>query len=588
MAIGRTRPLGTKRTPPETPLGPSPRDQALSRLVEIVSFGGIATPTGTLAPGRRCDPDPPARAVPKLFSGQKRRHLARLRRGTRFFVSDKVAAAHMIYFLVSAALFLPLIGGMLYFMRDVTDSQIQEDAGLEPKARNLLERLVGSPGALGNGTTFWQNRTDGTDALVEAGIRHDLDRLRLSQEKLGNLQRGSIEHNIDTLFVDYPELKNATGLDDRFDFHLQLTPIGFDKGVDPYGTRALANAHVAYIAEYDDDPPGDFEGAYGELEPQARKEIDALEALGLDYKAGEEGFTNVPYFPNTCELGLPEEDLQHGTVVADTSTLVRSHPRGADCSDQEDQSYRHWFLQNYFFTSSGEYRFDALVFGNGVSLQEWIDAADHADIGKELFLDYVQSGGTVIFMDSDGGTGGDDFVTKCAAAESHCLFSETGELEALKVPDENNHILSAPNRIPSDLVQRTDPWNVWNDQNTPLNESHGFIPVKVDTPIWTEVEATAPIEHMNVHLGATTSDRYGDEGGTVILANWDLTSADDDDVSRVFSNLLNYGLLRTAYLDYGPEVPEDRAVRASSTNTVLELPNGEVIEVRMQLFIWRS
>lgn len=496
----------------------------------------------------------------------------------------------MIYFLVSAALFLPLVGGMLYFMRDVTDSQIQEDAGLEPKARNLLERLTRSPGALANGTTFWQNRTDGTDALVEAGIRHDTDRLRLSQSKLENLQRGSLEHDTGTTFVDYQELKDATGLDDRFDFHLQLTPTGFERGVDPYGTRGLGDAHVAYVGNLIQDD--DFSGQWEDFHPQAQEEIEALEALGLTYEGGKSGFSDEVFVPRHCDSG--EQALQHGTVVGAADPIVKyDEPVGevTPCGATDQYSYIEHFLE-YFMEE--DFRFDALVFGSGVDLGDWMDVAKapqsaSGNLDEHVFLDFVKQGGTIIFLDSDGGNGGDDFVTKCAAADSHCLFSETGDLEALKVPDTNNHILTAPNRIPSDLDQRTDPWKVWDDQTIPLNETHGFIPVTVDTPIW-EVDQAGPppVNYTNVHLGITTSDRYGDEGGTVILSNWDLTTVADDDMSRIFSNLLNYGLLRTAYLDYGPEVPDDRAVRAAATNSILELPNGEFIEVRLQMFIWRS
>ncbi len=498
-----------------------------------------------------------------------------LRSSGRAFTSDKVAAAHMVYFLISAALFLPLIGGMLYFMRDVTDSQFDDDAGLEPKARSLLGRLMDGPGALEGGSTLWQEREPG-EKLVEAGIRHDEERRRLSHEKLANLQRGGLETDDDTPFVDYPELKEALGLTKFHDFHLRLTPTGHERTVDPYGAKPLGATQVAYFGNLSD--PASFEGNFSEFTDDAQDEVEALDALGLDYKTGEEGFTTTPYYPAECPGGAT---TQQGTVIGNSDKEITARGLLGTCSGEE-KSYAQWFLSDYFWDEDGDYRFDALVFGEGVDLQFWMDAAVASDNTDEyIFLDFVEDGGTIIFTDATHP--GSEIVSECT--EDHCLLKKEGSFSGLETPDETNQMLYAPNRVRDDLPLRDVPWRVCDmDGLGGVDEMKGFIPV-----IMNETSPDPDDPHCSlVHFGATASDRYGADGGTVILANWDLADVDQEDTSRIFSNMLSYGILRTAYLDYGPQLPEDRTVRVVARTSVLELPTGEFVEVRAQIYLWNS
>lgn len=498
-----------------------------------------------------------------------------LRRGRRTLSSDKVAAAHMVYFLISAALFLPLIGGMLYFMRDVTDSQFDDDAGLEPKAHSLLGRLLDGPGALEGGSTLWQDREAG-EKLVEAGIRHDEERRRLSHEKLANLQRGGLETDDDNPFVDYPELKEALGLTKFHDFHLRLTPTGHERTVDPYGTKPLGTTQVAYFGNL--SAPASFEGNFSEFTAEAQNEIEALDALGLDYTAGEEGFTTTPYYPAECPGG---DDTQHGTVVGNSEKDITARGLLGTCSG-EVKTYAQWFLNDYFWDEEGDYRFDALVFGAGVDLQFWMDAAvASGNTDEYIFLDFVKDGGTIIFTDAT--QAGSEIVSECT--EDHCLLYDEGSASGLETPDETNQMLFAPNRVSDELPRRDDPWRVCNMEGLGgVNESQGFIPI-----ILNETSPDPDDPHCSlVQFGATASDRYGAAGGTVILANWDLADEAQEELSKVFSNLLSYGILRTAYLDYGPQLPEDRTVRVVARTSVLELPTGEFVEVRAQIYLWRS
>jgi hypothetical protein len=509
-------------------------------------------------------------------------------------LDDKVAAAHMLYFLISAALFIPMIGGMVYFMRDVTDSQIDDGAGLEPQARVLLDRLTTSPGWHNKTTgTLWQDRQADDDgnygALGEAGIRHDTHRFRLSHEKIANLQRGGLIDDQTTPFVDYPELKAALGLDERFDFHLRLSPTGYDRRVDPYGSQPLGATHVAYIGKLDDAAV--FTGDLGEFHEDAEKEIQALHALGLGpYKEAEAGFTDTAYYPLVCSsLGVTVAPTQHGTVIADTTKVVRSRDAGTSTCllNHEQRPYPEWFLQNYFLDNDGGYRFDVLVFGSGVDLERWFTTAmnhDNASIDEHLFMDFVAAGGTIIFLDNHNLP--PDFVTDCAQEESHCLFSVMGQQGGLNIPDDTNQMLFAPNRLAA-LPTRTTPWMLV-EHHDGLNESAGFIPMVVPDPFW---EDNDPVpSYLMAHVGATSSDRYGGTGGSVILSNWNLShdSVSEADVSRALSNFLSYGVLRTAYLDYGPQLPDDRAVRAAAKTGILELPTGEFVEIRVQLYLWRS
>lgn len=528
---------------------------------------------GPLLAGRdHPNPTPTPRSTPPAFRLRLRRVL---RKGWKGFTSDKVAAAHMVYFLISAALFLPLIGGMLYFMRDVTDSQLEDDVGLEPRARSLLDRLMSGPGALENGSTYWQDRDPG-DKLVEAGIRHDEERRRLSHEKLANLQRGGLETDPTTPFVDYPELKEALALTKYHDFHLRLTPTGHDRSVDPYGAKPLGQTHVAYFGAVSDPPNFSGDTDMGEFTAAAQKEAKALEALGLGYTEAEAGFTPTPYFPAEC----PGTGTQHGTVIGNSAKDVTARGWLGSCSlGSETKPYSQWFLDDYFWDDDGDYRFDALIFGTGVDLQFWMNEAVSSDeTSAHLFLQFVEAGGTIIFMDAT--QPGTEFVSECT--EDHCLLNQEGGFPGLDSPDTTNQMLFAPNRVHDDLPLRGTPWRVCDMELAGgVDETKGFIPVILD-------EASPDGDCMLVHFGATASDRYGATGGTVILANWDLLDVVEDDQSRIFANLLSYGILRTAYLDYGPQLPEDRSVRVVARTSVLELPTGEFVEVRAQVYVWRS
>jgi hypothetical protein len=485
-----------------------------------------------------------------------------LRRDTR-------AASHLVYFLVSASLFIPLVGGMLYFMRDVSESQMDPAAGLEARSRDVLEKITLSPGRLHeqdwNGTPLASWGGDPRDwdqygeymRIGDVGIaRHDQHRL-VSAAKILNLQQGRVEADPDNAYLDYEEMHESLRLDDRFDFYLRMEPIRTDLRVDPFGTKPIAGTHVAYVAALTSDTYDPDTQEWFGLTQQASREIDALKALGLGApSAGTQGFDGKAYLPQKCGLG--GHGLRHGTVIGDTAMTI-SGPSDLGCVSPQDRSYAAWF-SDYMFLASGDRRFDVIIFGSDVDLDKW---RVHGD---DRFLEFVEDGGTIVFLTNENAAG---FVTDCTGPP--CLFDTVGTTE-MDRDDRTHQILLVPNAVPGILVASGTPWSVCND------EAKGFFPVY----------RTTSTDCTTTHLGFTTPERYGEGGGLVILAGLDLAGASTDETSGFFANLVSYGVLRAAYLDYGKELPDDRAIRVANRVMALELPNGSHVSVGLKLYLWRD
>lgn len=493
----------------------------------------------------------------------------------RVFWNDKVAAAHTVFYLISAAIFLPLVAGMFIFMQDAADGPVDPARGLDSRARAGLAQITNNPGkAQGLATSYWENLGDGL-AVDEIGLRDENETKQLSYAKIANLQRGGLIKNTGDPFLNYPEFKEALRFDSDLNFHLRLSPVILNPSGDPYGAKPLAGKHVAYVANVTSANVDMTSKQFTDVSATGTAEIAALKALGLQTDAGnvDNGFDGSFYQPINLNTGVNtgnvylNSNVAEGDVIADTDRLYG--PLSFNPADASP--YHYWFWNNYLKDGVGKYRYDAIVFGGNVNLDRW-------DTDGDKLQDFVEAGGVVIFMGSKNLQ--DDFVTKCTTP-ANCLFYPTGTQQAPTTPDYTNQMLMVPNRISLATydLYGANTWEVCAT-STIVNERSGFIPIDIDTPV--------PADCMDARFGATTTDRYGSTGGTVILTQWDLTAEPLRNSAKLFSNLLSFGLLRPVYLDYGPEIPQDAPVVTAERLMLVQFPDGDYMDVKIVFYLWRG
>lgn len=510
--------------------------------------------------------------------------------------NDKVAAAHTVFYLVSAAIFLPLVAGMFLFMKDTTDAPPDPARGLDSRARAVLHQLNSHPGLEAGGSTYWESFGNNL-VISEVGLR-DEESAMLSYGKIDNLQRGGLVANPNDPWINYPEFRDSLNLGDNINFHIRMSPVILNPSSDPFGTKPLKGMHVAYVAALGDNGLGTgnymVDHQFPSLSAQAENEIEALNLLGLQVNANDpnDGFDGKFYQPLNLnpdlykklvplEPGYTNSAVQEGDIIADTSRNYGNQVTGG-----EIKSYHEWFWSDYFRKAgTTEARYDAIVFGGGVDLTRWLTSASVAQLKT-----YVEQGGVLVFM--GGSDQADGFILGCDPGDANCLFEDTGTQQAPTTPDDTNQMLFVPNKLSHTQYDKFAGkfWNVCNYLPAPdglgggVDERLGFIPIDTNLPIGDPCVET--------YFGATSADRFGATGGTIILTQWDsswaTTAEDTKEVARMFTNLLSYGLLRPVYLDYGPEIPADAPVVTAERLNIVQFPNGSHRDVKLWIYMWRG
>lgn len=507
------------------------------------------------------------------------RRLARRVRSTLW--NDKVAVSHTVFFLVAAALFLPIMGGLFLFLQDTADGMEKPSAGLRTRAVQGLSQITQSSGvAVKSGeptTSVWEKHIDGLRGydLAEIGLL-DENVTALSYSKIDNLQRGGLIQNTTDEYVNYPEFKDALSLGNKYDFHVRLYPIVHTGTTDPYGTGPVASTHVAYVASLDNgdiETVGSNTGQWLGLSHQAQAEIQALKDIKLGGANVNEGFDGKAYQPiNHVAVhnpsGYTSLVVRDGDVIGDTSMTY-------EVLGGTSKPYWQWFVQDYLFFADGSNRYDVLVFGTGTDLNRWDDP-----IAKAAFTTYVAQGGSMIFLDNRNLPA--NFVTDCVDAS--CLLYQQGSGAPVSTPDVTNQMLSTPNAL--DWRQwasaATSTWDVCNNLPPPptvgpgVDERKGWLPIVIDG-------TTDPCAMS--YFGATSSDRFGPTGGTVIVDSWNMTGTD---LPKYLANVISFAAMRSAFLDYGPEIPKHEAVESAERLMLLQLPSGQYIDVKLVFYLWKN
>lgn len=513
--------------------------------------------------------------------------------------SDKMAAAQVVMFLITAAIFLPAITLLIIYLDDTGTSQPKTTGALHNQAAVVLDQLTSSTGALPDGTTAWDTSSIRPHTLTEVGLLSDSGH-RLSAGKIQKIQSGGMLEDHNNAYLDYPELKQALGLGDRVDFYLRSYPIIANSVDDPYGTDPIKGFHVAYIANLSSGQPYDnldadtwdhkIDTATADFvypTTRASQEIAALNRLQLTTNANDElnGFDGDWYQPANADASYllnqyTSADVVTGDVIADTDRLYG--PLGGE------RPYVEWFIDDYFNVTEDAYRYDAIIFGTGVDHTRWNTAAT-----RDKLDEFVLNDGVIIFLGTDKRSPG---LFQDCGTTSDCLLRNATSQNPLTIPDVSNPLLDVPNVLGyTDYKKignaKTQPFDFWSICGT---EREGFLPIVMDDQYNIDHLSTHSCPTTEVHkdvLGASASDKFGDSKGIVIATTWDVTEGKSGrlgESTRFFSNVLNYGLVRSAYMAYGPSLPDGSQVEEAERTMLVETERGSVLDIRVSVYMWRT
>lgn len=489
-----------------------------------------------------------------------------------------MAVAQVVMFIITAAIFLPAIAVLFVYLDDTGENQKTPTGAIHMRAQQTLWQLTSSTGLTQSGKTDWNNYGEPwtgatTNKLDEIGLVSDDGRV-LSYDKINMIQQGNMRLAEANDYLDYPELKSVLNMGDRFDLRIRSYPVVTSSVGNAYGSDPIRGKHVGYVAAVTDSVI-DATGNFANPTARATAEIAALELLDLttDPTSQTNGFDSDWYQPGNSESPLPSYLL--GKVEGD---IIATTAREYDTADPlVKKPYIDHFFDSYFKLPDGSYRFDALVFGSDVDLTLW-----NTDKARTALTAFLDSGRAIVFLGSS--TSAEGLVNKCGAT-ADCLLQDAADAHTpFTTPDSTNPILSTPNKLKHGTYDSSTAGGSW-----PIcdKDRNGFIPVLMLS------DAVAPPgcpDVQKVMLGLTAADRY-DNGGTLVLSAYDVTkskTANKEEAARYYSNILNIALLRAAYIDFGPSLPDQAPVEHAERVLLLKLPNGSTIDLAIQVYVWRT
>ncbi|MBW3581713.1 MAG: hypothetical protein KY455_01320 [Euryarchaeota archaeon] len=552
---------------------------AVDRAPAPQSSGGLSVRASPVLVTTAPDPSVPRPdGDPSTSFGVRLRRTSKKVRQT--LLSDKMAVAHVVMFIITAAIFLPAIAVLFVYLDDTGENQKPPTGAIHMRAQQTLLQLTSSKGLTESGKTDWNNYgepwTGATDhKLDEVGLVSDDGRV-LSYDKIRMIQQGRMQTSVANGFLDYPELKSVLNMGDRYDLRIRSYPVVTSSVGNPYGSDPIQGKHVGYVAALTNSEISVGTDDFGFPTARATAEIEALKLLKLttDPSSETNGF-DADWYQPCCTSSSP--NAYSGAAVIEGDVIATTSRTYATIEEPlVPIPYLDHFFDSYFKLEDGSYRFDALVFGSDVDLTLW-----NTDKARAALTAFLDSGRAIVFLGST--TTAEGLVNKCGAT-ADCLLRDEDAHAPFTTPDSTNPILSTPNKLNHqsyDSSTAGGDWPICDD------DRNGFIPI-----LMVSGSASSPgcTEVQKVMLGITAGDRY-DNGGTLVLSAYDVTKstmANKHEAARYYSNILNIALLRAAYIDFGPSLPDQAPVEHAERILLIEFPDGTKMDLALQVYVWRT
>lgn len=168
------------------------------------------------------------------------------------------ASSTVVSFIAAAGVFALTMAFTFHYVSTARPSGNDLEVELQNQVGQALTLTVEEPGFTTAGSTSWQ---DDPDDLQRFGLAQEGNQNVLDWDKLQELRDGKLEADDSNDAPDYPEVRDALGLDDLTEFHLRTRPLflpmeSSDWGPDP-------NLEVAHVAHGDDgnENPGSISGS---------------------------------------------------------------------------------------------------------------------------------------------------------------------------------------------------------------------------------------------------------------------------------------------------------------------------------------
>ena len=449
----------------------------------------------------------------------------------------------MFAFQIAAVVFIAGMGAVMVATRDAgVDEAPVDRQGQGSNAEALLSALIDRPGA-------WASADEPLRLGLGASNGTGLNASRLSW--LLDAQDAAAANGI----LDVEEAVAALAAEGRHgDWHLRIRPL---VGTLELESVALEGVRIAYIGAWEDIASVSLGlGTPEEMVDAARVEIDlsmasataadraALASLGLDFDDSvlltsdlADLLVDLPFplpdLPLLDHLGLT---LWPGDVYPDDKDYL-----GAVLPGRLDQ-------------------YDLLVIGSDV------DGTSLTPSGvKDAIADWVDDGGGLVVL------GSDDQQPQWLQPLFHVAYKSAGGSPAPSDPDHS--LLTSPNALD---------WSAY-----PTTGQAWELPTNGANAAYDDFEHVLSVQLSDAW--AVSHPGFAGEG-RVMVSSYRIADIDSatGEGAKFLDNSVRYiaaDLPAYLFLDYGPDIPDDRPVAAASATTHVWTPFG-LIPVVVDLLLW--